>query len=146
MVCTIKQFQIEKSQIIANSGQTVNQNQKLTPLMNSWGSIAYVFRHLICYYSMKNLKIAELLQKSTGVYILQNTMARGGKVLGEKWKLRQWGQNEEGKRGKGKEKKGKGGEWFFCWYMAHTFVVNCVLTWSYDCMLGPLRGKMAPGE
>ena len=33
--------------------------------MNSWGSIAYVFRHLICYYSVKSLKIAELLWKLT---------------------------------------------------------------------------------
>ena len=67
----------------------------------------------------------------------------GGNGAGEKMKTEavktKW-------RGKEKEKKEKGESDFFCWYMAHTFVVNCVLTWSYDCMFGPLRGKMAAGE
>ena len=63
----------------------LNQNQKLTPGMDSLGSITYNFRHLICYYSMKNLKIAELLQITKinrGIYIAK--YYGGEMVLGKK--------------------------------------------------------------
>ena len=53
----------------------------------------------------------------SGVYIVQNTMARGGEmVLGKKMKNEAVGnkmkKKEKGKRkkGKGKRRKGKGGE------------------------------------
>ena len=51
-----------------------------------------------------------MLVEYAGVYIVQNTMARGGNSAGEK--NEKWGseeQNEkEGKRGKEKEEKEKG--------------------------------------
>ena len=59
---------------------------------------------------------------SAGVYILQNTMARGGGMVSgnnnDKWGIEEnEGKTgkEKGKRkkGKGKRRKGKGGEWFF---------------------------------
>ena len=53
---------------------------------------------------------------SPGVYILQNTMARGSEermVLGKKRKLRQEQNEKEGKRGKKKGDKEKGQCGFF---------------------------------
>ena len=60
----------------------------------------------------------------TGVYIMQNTMARGGgmvpgkkmknEAVRNKMKKKERGKKEKRRKGKGKRRKGKGGELFFC--------------------------------
>ena len=55
------------------------------------------------------------LKVQTGVYILQNTMARGGKENGAGEKMKNGVvRNKMKKKGKGeKEEKEKGGDWYF---------------------------------
>ena len=65
----------------------------------------------------------------TGVYILQNTMARGGNGAGEKMKneaVRNKMKKKE-KRGKEKEEKEKGEREFFV-NIWHNSVDHCILT------------------
>ena len=62
--------------------------------------------------------------KKAGVYILQNTMARGGEwCRGKKWK---WGSEEQNEK-----EENEMGESDFYVNIWHTFGDNCILTWHF---------------
>ena len=71
-----------------------------------------------------------------GVYILQNTMARGGEMVPgkkmkneavrNKMKKKEKGKKEKGERGKEKEEKEKGEKYFFV-NIWHTSIDHCIL-------------------
>ena len=86
----------------------------------------------LLYFNFQSRFYRDHDTETSGVYILQNTMARGGgELLGANEKNEE--QNEkEGKRGqkKGerKKKKRKRGRVFFFVNIWHTLVDNCIPT------------------